>query len=100
MNPFEPPTVDVPGVGGTADQQVSSLANKSVIAGAVGLLCCGVVLGPLAISYANQAEAAMIRNDAGQNQAGMIKTGRVLGYVALVLWFLALLVRVGGFLAR
>jgi hypothetical protein len=98
MNPFEPPTVDAPVLDDLAARQVKDYATKSVLLGGIGILCCGVVLGPLAISYANRAEAHMISTDQGLDQATTIKVGRVLGYVAIAFWFLALVMRVAGLL--
>jgi hypothetical protein len=97
MNPFEPPLVDTPVVNDSAARLVKDLATKSVLLGGIGVLCCGVVLGPLAIGYANRAEAHMISTDQGLEQANTIKLGRVLGYVAIAFWFLAFVVRVAGF---
>lgn len=94
-NPFEPPLHDDLGTRDTRAEVVASLANRSVILGAVGILCCGVVLGPLAISYANRAEAAMISFDQGHQFSGTIKTGRALGYVAIGLWFVFFIFRMG-----
>lgn len=78
------------------DELVRGLANKSVVTGAVGLLCCGLILGPLSLSYANRAEAAMLSNDAGREHAGMIKMGRILGYTAVGFWILASIIRIAG----
>jgi hypothetical protein len=99
-NPFEPPTVDFPGLEKPGEKLVANLAIKSVVCGAVGILCCGVIFGPLALSYANRAEAAMISTDAGLGHASTFKIGRVLGYVAIAFWALGFLVQLGGFLAR
>ena len=100
QNPFEPPVADAPGSQHVGNQHVSGLANKTVIFGVLGFLCCGIVFGPLAIQYANQAEAAMITMDSGQQSAGTIKLGRVLGYIAIVLWVLGMIVRLGGLLVK
>jgi hypothetical protein len=100
MNPFEPPVVDTPVVDDSAARLVKDLATKSVLLGGFGILCCGVVLGPLAISYANRAEAQMIATEQGLEQANTIKVGRILGYVAIAFWFLALVARVAGFALR
>lgn len=98
MNPFEPPTIDAPVRDDSAARQIKDLATKSVVLGGIGILCCGVVLGPLAISYANRAEAFMISTDQGLDQASVIKIGRILGYVAIAFWFLAFVMRFAGFL--
>jgi sulfite exporter TauE/SafE len=97
-NPFEPPTHDVLDTPDRRAEVVASLASRSVISGAFGISCCGIILGPLAISYANRAEAAMISFDKGHESFGTIKTGRTLGYLALGLWFAAVVLRIGLFL--
>jgi hypothetical protein len=96
VNPFEPPIADGSSTQHVAADMVRSLATKAVILGGVGILCCGVILGPIAISYANRAEAAMISSAQGQDHAGMIKLGRVLGYVALGFWVVGVVVRLAG----
>ena len=98
MNPFEPPIADAPALDDLAARQVKDLATKSVVLGGIGILCCGVILGPLAIGYANRAEAQMITTDQGLDQATTIKIGRVLGYVAIAFWFLAIVMRFAGVL--
>jgi hypothetical protein len=99
-NPFEPPTSDFPGVENPGEKLVANLATKSVVCGAVGILCCGVIFGPIALSYANRAEAALISMDAGHGHTSTIKIGRVLGYVAIAFWALGVIVQIGGLLAR
>lgn len=46
------------------------------------------------------AGAAVITMDSGPQSAGTIKLGRVLGYIAIVLWVLGMIVRLGGLLAK
>ena len=97
-NPFEPPTHDALDAPDRRAEVVASLASKSVIFGAFGIFCCGIILGPLAISYANRAEAALISFDQGHQSLGTIKAGRMLGYLAVGLWFAAVVFRIGVFL--
>ncbi|HYP90352.1 MAG TPA: hypothetical protein VEQ59_19405 [Polyangiaceae bacterium] len=65
-NPYEPPRADAGQIESIDDperwhtKRIQSLSNKSIVFGLLGLGCCGLIFGPLAISYANQAQAAII----------------------------------------
>jgi hypothetical protein len=67
-------------------------AVKSLVFGIIGLLVCGVVLGPLAISEANKAKQAMAV-DPTLGGEGMATAGKVLGILALIGWAIALFYR-------
>jgi len=97
-NPYEAPRT-FEQVDGRADR-IRSHTNKSIIFGVLGLVCCGLVFGPLALNSASQAEAAIILDESGANHGTGYKVGRVLGYAAIVLWALGTLVRLAGLLAR
>ncbi len=91
-NPYEPPVSS-----DWAEQKnphIQSLANKSLMYGLLGLFCCGLIFGPLAISYANQAETAMILDNSGAAHGSTHKVGRGLGYAALILWALSFVFRI------
>jgi hypothetical protein len=68
-------------------------ATKALVLGLVGLVFCGVILGPLAISSANQAKAAMA-SDPSLGGEGMATAGKVLGVIDIVLFVIYLLIRV------
>jgi hypothetical protein len=92
-NPYEPPgTFELPDE--PERNLIQSLSNKSVLFGILGLLCCGLIFGPLAISYANRAEAQIILDESGASHGSTYKVGRALGYVSLVLWVLGFLLRI------
>lgn len=92
-NPYQPP-----GTFELADEPqrnlIQSLSNKSVLFGVLGLVCCGLIFGPLAISYANRAEAQIILDESGANHGSTYKVGRALGYVSLVFWALGVVLRI------
>jgi hypothetical protein len=67
-------------------------AVKSLVLGLVGLLVCGVILGPLAISASNQAKQA-IASDPTYGGEGMATAGKVLGILDIVFFVIFLLVR-------
>ena len=70
-------------------------AAQSLVMAIVGLFLCGVILGPLAISKANEAKAAM-KLDPTLGGDGLATAGKVIGVIAIVGWALGLLVKAGG----
>jgi hypothetical protein len=100
-NPYQPPGGLDQELGfAPRDQRIQSLTNKSIVFGVLGLVCCGLIFGPLAINYANQAQAAIILDESGATHGTGYKIGRGLGYVAIGLWVLGTLIRLAGLLAR
>lgn len=94
QNPYRPPGTDwVDERQGSEYELVRQKANRALTFGLVGLVCCGIVFGPLAIQRANEAEALMISSDSGHDLRGRIKTARVLGTICIVFWVLGLLAR-------
>jgi hypothetical protein len=69
-------------------------ATASLVYGIVGLLICGVILGPLAIHKAGLAREAM-RRDPTLDGHGLATAGTVLGVLDLICWVIILLVRLG-----
>jgi hypothetical protein len=67
-------------------------AKTALICGIIGLLCCGIVLGPVAIVNAMKAKRA-IEMDPSLSGGGMATAGLVLGIIAVVLNILGLIVR-------
>lgn len=70
-------------------------ATQSLVMAIIGLFICGVILGPLAISKANEAKAAM-KLDPTLGGEGLATAGKVIGIIAIVGWAIALLIRAGG----
>jgi hypothetical protein len=58
-------------------------AVKSLVVGLIGLVVCGIVLGPIAISSANKARQA-IATDPSLGGEGLAIAGLVLGILDLV----------------
>lgn len=67
-------------------------AKTALICGIVGLLFCGVVLGPLAISKASAAKQA-IAKDPTLSGEGLATAGMVLGILDLVFFVIVLALR-------
>lgn len=69
-------------------------AVQSLVFGIIGLLICGVIFGPLAISRANAAKREIAFNPT-YGGGGLATAGLVLGIIDLVGWALMLILRVG-----
>ena len=66
-----------------------------MISGIVGILLCGIVLGPVAIILSRQAKNEIAASGGRQEGAGMAKAGFILGIIGLVIWGLGTLARLG-----
>jgi hypothetical protein len=69
-------------------------AVSSMVLGIIGLVLCGVILGPIAIVQANNAKRA-IANDPSMGGQGFATAGTILGVIALVLNAIGFLVAIG-----
>lgn len=63
----------------------STKAVWSLVCGIVGLFCCGIILGPVAIVLGRQAQQE-------GRPGGMAKAGEILGYVAVALFVIGIIV--------
>jgi|GEM_PF-1712994 len=69
-------------------------AVQSLVFGILGLVICGVIFGPLAISRANSAKREIAFNPT-YGGGGLATAGLVLGIIDLVAWGLVLVFRLG-----
>lgn len=69
--------------------------GEALVMSLVGLLICGPVLGPMAISRASKAREA-IRRDPRLEGDGMALAAMVIGIIDLAVWVLVLIGRLGG----
>jgi hypothetical protein len=76
--PPPPPAGGSPYGGPPPAKATSAKAVWSLVCGIVGLLCFGIILGPVAIILGRQAQRE------GQ-PGGMAKAGEILGYIDVVL---------------
>jgi hypothetical protein len=67
-------------------------AMKSLVLGIVGLIFCGIIMGPLAISSASKAKDAMA-SDPSLGGEGLANAGKILGVVDIVLFVIYMLIR-------
>jgi hypothetical protein len=69
-------------------------ASQALVYGIIGLFICGVIFGPLAISKANSAKAAM-KMDPTLGGEGLATAGTVLGVLDIIGWAIVLMMRMG-----
>jgi hypothetical protein len=67
-------------------------AVKSLVLGIIGLVVCGIVLGPIAISSANKAKEAMA-NDPSLGGEGLATAGKILGVLDIIGFVIAIFIR-------
>ena len=67
-------------------------AVKSLVVGIIGLVVCGIVLGPIAISSANKAKEAMA-NDPSLGGEGLATAGKILGVLDIIGFVIAIFIR-------
>jgi hypothetical protein len=72
-------------------KEIKTQANASVAVGVFGIFFFGIILGPFAIYRGSKACRLMGENDAGWDYERRAKLGRALGFVALGLWSLWML---------
>jgi hypothetical protein len=67
-------------------------ATQALVYGIIGFFICGIILGPIAISKANQAKAA-IRSDPTYEGGGLATAGFVMGIIDIIGWAIIMLMR-------
>ncbi len=96
--PPPPPGYGAPegGYGAVPPQGTNQKAIWSLVTGILGFLCCGILLGPVAIFLATSAKKEMTAS--GQQGGGMATAGLVLGIIATVFGLIQLvLISTGNF---
>lgn len=89
-NPLFPPNVLE-----AKSKLAASEARDALILSIVGLACFGFILGILAIKKANSALETISIYGVAADKQGLVKAARVLGIIDIVLWALALVIRIG-----
>ncbi|HSD86373.1 MAG TPA: DUF4190 domain-containing protein, partial [Kofleriaceae bacterium] len=69
-------------------------AVAALVWGIAGLLICGVIFGPIAISKANSAKAAM-KMDPTLGGEGLATAGTVLGIIDIIIAAILIMMRMG-----
>jgi hypothetical protein len=73
------------GGGAAAVPQQNQKALWSMITGIASLLCCGIVLGIVAIVLSMQSKKEIEASGGTQSGAGMAQAGMILGIIGVVL---------------
>jgi Prokaryotic RING finger family 1 len=69
-------------------------ATKALVMSIVGIFLCGIILGPLAISTANQAKKTMA-TDPSYSGEGILTAATVIGVIDIIGWAIAIATRMG-----
>jgi hypothetical protein len=75
-------------------KEIKNQASASVAVGAFGILFFGIILGPFAMYRGSKACRLMRETDLGWEYKSRAKLGRELGFVAVSLWGLWILLNV------
>lgn len=87
---YTPPPPPPPGPGGYAAPQTNQKALWSLILGILGLVCCGLFAGIPAVILGSSAGKEIAASGGAQTGEGMAKAGLILGWVAVGLSVLGL----------
>ncbi|HET6429401.1 MAG TPA: DUF4190 domain-containing protein, partial [Phycisphaerae bacterium] len=77
-----------------AARQNAPGAVPSMVLGIIGVPCCGIILGPIAIVLATSARKHIRNNPGRYGGAGMATAGLVLGIIGTIIGVLGILVNV------
>ncbi|WP_344771378.1 DUF4190 domain-containing protein [Aeromicrobium panaciterrae] len=93
--PPPPPGAGMPAPGnyGMPPQQ-NKKAMWSMILGIISPLCCGIILGPVAIILSRQAKTEISYSRGQQTGEGMATAGLVLGIIGTIVWTLMTIARI------
>ncbi|MFN2463376.1 MAG: DUF4190 domain-containing protein [Candidatus Dormibacteria bacterium] len=78
--------------GGVTNQK----AVISLVLAIVGLFCCGLIMGPIAIFFARAADKEIAASGGTQTGSGLAKAGLIIGILEIVLFVLGVLLFAGG----
>jgi hypothetical protein len=81
-------------------KEITNQATASVVVGAVGIFFFGIIFGPFAIYRGSKAHRLMRENDIGWEYERRAKLGRTLGFIALGLWSLWMLLNLATAITR
>lgn len=91
--PPPPGGMPAPGGHGMPPKQ-NKKALWSMILGIISPLCCGIVLGPVAIILSRQAKTEISASGGQQTGDGMATAGLVLGIIGTIAWTLVTVARI------
>jgi hypothetical protein len=91
---YPPPPPPGPGGYGYVQPQQNQKALWSMILGILGVVCCGFLAGIPAVILGNNARREVQASGGAQTGEGMAKAGVILGWIAIALGVLGLLIAV------
>ena len=99
-NPYQAPGDQQPWPQGGPQGQdpnltelVNKRANTALVFALIGLVCCGIIFGALALQKVNEAKALMIEHDIHPGPSGILTAAKVIAIIDIVFFFVGLLVR-------
>ena len=98
---YTPPPPPPPGPGGYgyAPQQTNQKALWSLILGILGLVFCGLLAGIPALILGSSARKEIAASGGAQSGDGMARAGVILGWIAVALSVLGIVLIMGGVLS-
>lgn len=87
------------GGGGQAPQSTPGKATAALVLGICSIVICGIIFGPLAIIFGNQAKAEIDGSGGRLGGRGMAQAGFVLGIIGTVLAVLWIILFAAGALS-
>lgn len=85
------------GGAGYAAPRTDGLAIASLIVGILSLLCCGVILGPVAAIMGFIARNRIAQSGGAVGGGGLAMAGLILGVVGFLLWIVILIFNAAAF---
>jgi hypothetical protein len=86
-----------PGGAGYAAPRTDGLAIASLIVGILSLLCCGVILGPVAAIMGFISRNRIAQSGGAVTGGGMAMAGLILGVIGFLLWIVILIIEAATF---
>jgi hypothetical protein len=80
---YAPPGYGPPGYG--SEQRTEGTAVAALVVSIVALFVCGLIIGPVALVLATQAQKKIVESHGALTGLGMVKAARIIGIIATVL---------------
>jgi hypothetical protein len=80
---------------GQARRRTSPLATEALIMAIVGIFCCQIIFGPLALKKASEAQQEIDLNPEYVEGEGIVVAAKVIGVIDIILFVLGIIMRMG-----
>lgn len=97
MPPPPPPGYGAPAGGVHGNQyapRTEGTAIAAFVVSLVGVFVCGVVIGPVALVLANNAQQKIVASGGGLTGSGLVTAARVIAIISIVFSILIIVVRI------